>query len=324
MLHYVRASALLCVLVLLAWQQSAPVKAEAKEGEWAKGWNTWKNAEKGDWATYSMGVVNYKDEVTAAKDGKVTYTHTTFDAKGKELSSNERKDKAWNAIRLQGKLPYKKENLVEWKEETLDLEGVELKCDVAEWALGGVVAQIYFCKDVPCGGIVKTTSGGKDSVWLTGFHTSKSGEVKENPDKVATKSQLPRFWGTVGNRAVLKISGTGRDESYQSRKITVVEETSSKYDIVSCGKEGIPLPDSKPIEREQTKADWDKDYGKPDETGVTVTVGAGEFKCDVYKQKDEKTGKETTEWVSEGAPVKKLIKTKTSETVLELVKIEWE
>ena len=324
MRHLLRASALLCVLVLLAWQQASPVNAEAKEGEWAKGWNTWKTAEKGDWVEYSIGgFVKVRQEVKKADNGKITYEHATFDGKGKETSRKEL-TKDWASIKMQGKLPYKKENQVEWKEETLDLEGVKLKCDVAEWALGGVVAQIYYCKDVPCGGIVKTTSGGKDSVWLTGFHTSKSGEVKEDPDKTATKSQLPRFWGTVGNRAVLKISGTGRDESYQSRKITIVEETSSKYDIVSCSKEGIPLPDAKSIEREQTKADWDKDYGTPDETGVTITVGAGEFKCDVYKEKDESSGKETTEWVSEGAPVKKLIKTRTSETVLELVKIEWE
>jgi hypothetical protein len=83
------------------------------------------------------------------------------------------------------------------------------------------------------------------------------------------------------------------------------------------------LPDSRPLDREQTKADWDKKYGKPSETGVTIKVAAGEFKCDVFKQTDEKTGKVVTEWISEGAPVKKVIKTKTAETTLELIKIEW-
>lgn len=321
--NLLRVSTLLCVIALLAWQQT-PVSADAKEGEWAKGWNTWKSANKGDWAEYSIGgMAKIRQEVIKAEGGEITYEHSTFDAKGTETSKKEL-TKDWASIKLQGKLPYKKENIVVWKEATLVLEGVTLECDLAEWVLGGTQTQIYFCKAVPCGGIVKTTTGGTDSVWLTGFHTEKSGEIKTGDGTAeATKSELPRFWATTGNMAVLKISGTGRDDAYQRREIVSVAETSSKYSIVACDKDGAIDEKATPVEREQTKEAWDTDYGKPSETGVTLKVAAGEFKCDVFKVTDEKSGKVTTEWISEGAPVKKVIKTKTSETVLELAKIEW-
>ena len=318
-----RASALVCVLMLLAWQQT-PVQAEPKDGDFASGWNTWKTSAKGDWVEYSIGGnVGIRNEVTEAKDGKISYLKKTLDAEGKETSSKELKNKAWNSIRLQGSLPYKKEHLVEWKKETLELSGTKLECDVAEWALGGVLTQIFYCKDVPCGGIVKTTSGGADSVWLTSFHTEAAGAVESADTGEANKSEMPKFYATVGNVAVLKISGTGRDDSYQRREVTSAAKVTAQYTIVACDESGEIDPKAKSIDREQTKSDWDETYGKPTESGVTIKVAAGEFKCDVYKTTDEKAGKETTEWISEGAPVKKLIKTKTTETVLELVKIEW-
>ncbi|MCZ7605001.1 MAG: hypothetical protein M5U25_02800 [Planctomycetota bacterium] len=316
--HLTRAAALCFVLALLAWHQ-APVSAEAKEGEWAKGWNTWATAQKGDWAEYSMEGGNKVRWDVVKVDGKnVTYKRSTF-AKD-QLTSEQELTKAWNSIKLQSKLPYGKDATnTKWSQQDLVLSGVTLKCDVADWAIGEAASSIYFCKDVPCGGVVKTTTNGKDVVWLSAFQKAGAGEVKSDPQP-EVKSQMPRFYAAADNHMVLKISGTGRDTKYQRRTVTSAGETSAKVSIVACDETGTPDAKAVASESELTKESWDKDYGKPAETGVKLKTEAGEFTCDVYKTSDK--GKEVTEWISEGAMVKKLIKTGSSETVLEAVKLE--
>jgi hypothetical protein len=250
--------------------------------------------------------------------GNIKHTYKTFNAKGEESSSKE-KTTIWSGIKLTFKLPYNTK--VDWTEETLTLSGKELLCDVATYKSGETLNVLYYSNDVPCGGFVKIMLDGKETNWLSAFNTAKSGEVKETPKDpvVETKSQLPRFYAARDNSAVIKISGTGRDTNYQLRQITEVGETSSKYTAVTCDAEGTPIEGAKPTDREQKKEDWDKLYAKPIETAVKLTVEAGEFVCDVFKTTAD--GKETTEWVSEGAPVKKVIKSGGTETVMEAVKI---
>lgn len=316
--HLTRAAALCLLLALLAWQQS-PVSAEAKEGEWAKGWNTWATAQKGDWAEYSMdGGIKVRWEVLKVDGKNITYKRSTY-AKDK-LTSEQEQTKAWNAIKLQSRLPYGKDATnTKWSEQTMTLSGVELKCDVADWAIGESASAVYFCKDVPCGGVVKTTTNGKDSVWLSAFQKAGAGEVKSDPVP-EVESQMPRFYAATGNHIIIKISGTGRDVKFQRRTVTSTAETSAKVSVVACDETGTPDAKAVAGESEITKESWDKDYGKPSEAGVKLKTEAGEFTCDVYKTSDK--GKETTEWISEGAMVKKLIKTGSSETVLEAVKLE--
>jgi hypothetical protein len=234
---------------------------------------------------------------------------------------SEEKTLLWSKIKMTFKMPYNVK--VEWSEEELDLSGTKLKCDVAKYKSGEAASTIYYCKDVPCGGFVKANLNGKDTWWLSAFHTEVVGDVKQDPPKkepqAETKSELPRFYAAVDNSAVIKVSGTGRDATYQVRKITAVTETTTKYTKILCDAEGVPLPEAKAVDAEQTKADWDKLYGKPSQTAVKLIVGAGEFVCDVFKTSEG--GKETTEWISEGAPIKKIIKSGETETVMEAIKI---
>ncbi|MCB9932765.1 MAG: hypothetical protein H6841_05005 [Planctomycetes bacterium] len=315
--HLTRAATLCFVLALLAWQQ-APVQAEPKEGDWKSGWNTWATVKKGDWAEYAMeGGIKVRYEAVKVDGKKVTYKHATY-AKG-ELTSEKELTKSWESIKLQSKLPYGKDVVIAWSVQDLELSGVPLKCDVAEWTIGEASSAIYFCKDVPCGGVVKTVTNGRDIVWLCGFFKEGGTEVKADPVKEVV-SQMPRFYANSGNYLVVKLSGTGRDETYQRRTVSDAAETSAKLTVVVCDKEGTPDAKAKSSESELTKEAWDKDYGKPSEKGVKLTVGAGEYVCDVYKTNAD--GREVTEWVSDGAMLKKVIKTKTGETVLEAIQLE--
>ncbi|MCA8915868.1 MAG: hypothetical protein KDB90_10695 [Planctomycetes bacterium] len=317
----IRVGTLCAVLALMAWQQ-APVQAEAKEGDWAGGWNTWEDAEKGDWAEYSLGGgITFKDEVTRVNAGKITYTHTLF-ANGKQTGQQE-KTRDWMSIKIQVRMPYGKEKEVEWTEETLTLGEVELSCDKAKWTIGQATTEAYFCKDVPCGGVVKQVTNGKDIVWLTGFHSDKKGDGKtDKPDPVETvKSEMPRFYAAADNYVVLKITVPGRDQSYQLRKVGTVDVKSATWSAVACDEAGVPNEGAKSIDKTTDKEGWDKEYGKPSKTGVKLTVAAGEYVCDVYESKDEKAGTETSEWISEGALIKLVKKTKSGETVLEATKL---
>ena len=322
MQHFIRATALIFVVALFAMHNTT-VHAEAEEGDWAGGWNTWKDAKVGDWIEYSItGVAGTRQEVIKVSGDNITYVHKTFDKKGKETSSNER-TRTWKKIKVQGKLPYGDIDVV-WKTSTLQFGDEKIECDVASWTIDGgsemTSQEIYFSKQVPCGGVVKTTTNGKDMVWMTGYG-KEGAEVKgaAGEETAPAKSKLPRFYAAVDNSAVVKISGTGRDASYQLRTVIKVEEEMTTWTVVACDKEGTPDANSAAKEILQTKEGWDKDYGSPSETGVTLKVEAGEFKCDVFKS--ESSGRETTEWISEGVSVKKVIKSKGKETTIELVSV---
>lgn len=319
MQHFIRASALVFAIALFAMHGT--VSADAKEGDWKGGWNTWKTAQAGDWIQYSItGIAGAKQEVSEVKGENITYTHKTLDKNGEETSSKEF-TKHWSKIKLQGKLPYGDID-VTWTTAELEFGNEKLACDVAQWSFGkgedAHMQQIYYCKDVPCGGIVKTTSNGKDIVWMTGY--GKGGKDVKGAAGVepeAAKSKLPRWFATVDNTAVVKISGTGRDASYQLRTVTKVDEEMTTWTSVACDAKGTPDASAKTNEQEQTKEGWDKDYASPSETGVKLKVEAGEFVCDVYKSTTG--GREITEWISEGLSVKKVINSSGKETVVELV-----
>jgi hypothetical protein len=323
MQYLIRATAIVLVAALFAIH-SATVHAAPKEGDWKGGWNTWKTAKEGDWIEYTIGgFAGVRQEVTKVSGDKVTYSHKTLDKDGNETSVKEY-TKAWNAIKLQGRLPYGKEDEVEWTEEEVELGGKTLKCDVASWTAGSgketARGQIFFCKDVPCGGIVKTVTNGKDSVWIKSFgkageEAANNGEEKDPEPEI--ESKLPRFYAAVGNKAVIKISAPGRDDSWQLRTIVKVEETVTTWSVVACDKDGNPDGRATPRELEQTKKDWDATYGSPREKDVKLKVEAGELVCEVHVQTEG--DKETTDWISEGLPVKRVIKVKGRDTTLELV-----
>ena len=319
MQYFIRATALLFVVALFAIHDTT-VHAAPEEGDWASGWNTWKTAAEGDWIQYSIsGIVGSRQEVTKVAGDNVTYTHKTLDKDGNVTSSNEF-TRRWDKIKVQSKLPYGDDMLVTWTEVEVEIGGKKVTCDVASWNQGkgadAAATEVYYSKDVPCGGIVKTVTNGNAIAWVTAFKKAGGDAIKEGP-KEEVKSELPRFFATVDNKAVVKVSAAGRDDSYQLRTVTSVAETSSKWTVIACDKEGTPDSKGRLLDFEQTKEAWDEDYGKPAETGVTVKVEAGEFVCDLFKS--SASGREISEWISEGLSVKKVIKAGGKETTIELV-----
>lgn len=314
--HLIRASALLFALALLAWQ-SPQVDAEPKEGDWKSGWNTWAKAVEGDWAEYAMdGGFGIKQEVVKVSGDNVTYLHKTL-MKGKETSSRER-TRDWKSIKLQGRLPHGRENQVQWKDAEVELDGETLTCTVASWAIGEASTEIWYSKQVPCGGIVKTVTNGKDSVWLTKF---KSSMKDDNGDEdKAVESELPSFYATKGNYAVYQVTDRGRN-SFVRHEITAVEKESSTWTSVKCNKAGDPELGEEPEEHKLTKKDWDAKYTEPKSTGQELETEAGDFECDVFEHTDDE-GVKTTEYVVDGLVVMKVVKGERGSETWLLVKHE--
>jgi hypothetical protein len=314
----VRFTALLIALALIAY---SPVSADKDtEGDWAGGWTTWKTAAKGDWAEYSSGSSGNKVrwEVLDAKGGKVKYSRKTFNDKGVEVMGEE-KEKDWTGIKLTYKLPYNVK--IDWTEEELDLSGTKLKCNVATYKSGETMNALYYCKDVPCGGFVQIMLNGKATNWLSSFQKAGGEAVKETPrePEPEVKSELPRFYATPGNSMLFKITVPGTDARYKLREVLSVTVTETAYFEIQCDENGTPLETAKRMDAKLTKADWDKLYAKPSSTGAKLKVGEEEYLCDVFKTKEGT--KEITEWISEGAPIKKTTKDGEKETVVEAIKI---
>lgn len=304
MRNVIRTTGLMGVLALLAWAHTT-VSAAPKEGDFSSGWNTWEKAEKGEWAEYAIGDggASIRQEVIRVNGGKITYVHKSF-MKGKETSSKER-TRAWKDIKVQGKLPYGKEDTVKWEEGEVELAGKTIKCTVAKWTIGERATEIWYSESVPCGGIVKTTTNGADIVWLTDY--------KSNSDDEG----LPKFYAAKGNHAVYKIT-KGEETRYEKREVTEVLDDSAKWTSLACDKTGKGLADAKPAKHEMRQSEWDKLYAKPDKTDIELTTDAGTLVCDKYERANE-AGETVTEWYREGLLVKKEV---TGGETCELIKYE--
>lgn len=309
MLQISRALAALSLLAFVA--SLAPVSGQDKVGDFPK-WNTWKVSKKGDWVEYtlSLGPKVRFEVMNEPAGGKVKYKHQMFDASGKETSSKEL-EKDWNAIRLQAAPSPRAE--VTWREAETELCGQKLKCKVASWQVGKVVDEVWYSVDIPCGGVVKQASDGKDTVILTGFKSSKlSGESgtkpngdKPNGDAPTTDSKLPRFLAKAGNVAIYKVTApTGT--SYIKREVTAVEGDTATMEQAVCDASGVVAEGVKVNESKVSAAKWAEDYPEATEKDLTVKVGPGEFKCD--KHVKESTSMTTTTWISDGVIVKVHVK----------------
>lgn len=318
MRHFIHAAAVCCALALLAVSS-----ATAEPKDWDSGKNTWKNAHKGDWAEYAMQLGNkVRYEVTDVVEDKVHYKHVMYDKDGKE-TSNKQRNKAWSDCPLFGKLPYRID--VAWTVAEFKIGEQTLSCDVASWTSGTTAMAVWYCTKVPCGGIVKQAIDGADTVWLTGFKSKELGEAKtgdkpgDKPVEPTAASKLPRFFQAVGNYYIHKITRAGSD-SYVKRTVSEVTVEATQMTMVTCDAEGVPAPGARVSEVTQTEAAWLKDYAKAEKTGEMVKVAAGEFKCDLFKTVSG--NREVQEWVSDGIPVKKIVKDGEKETAIELAKYE--
>ena len=212
--------------------------------------------------------------------------------------------------------------LVKWSKQSYETGDIKIECDVYKYKKqgGGTSGEIWFCKDVPCGGIVKSIAGGLKAFSLTGFKSGESGDGGKASAKVV--SELPKFYAKKGNFIVVKITREGAEATYKKREIVGVQNKESTLKVFSnVNADGSSKATSKDSESSMTKKQYDKSYSKPDEENVKVKVEAGEFKCSMFKKKYTK--KTITTWMNEGIPIKETIESGGKETVLEVVKIFW-
>ncbi len=310
---FLNAAVLLCALAVLA-MHSADICAEPMD--WKNGWNTWKTSHKGDWVEYGSEFFSTRYEVTGVDAGpKISYIFKNFDASGKEISSKQYTNKDWSSIKLNGKLPYKLE--VTWTTSQFTLGGTKLECDVASWVSGQTAQSVWYSKDVPCGGVVRQTTNGRDIVWLTGFESKRpDAEAKSS----AVPAKLPRFYQTVGNSAVYRIS-SGDTTAWQLHTVKSIAADHAVYTTVDCDKDGKPLEGKEPAEHKLLESAWKKDHSEAAQIVAELEVAAGTYKdCSVFRYKSGETDVES--FVGGGLILKSVRTTGETSVVMELAKVE--
>ena len=310
------------LLALLAWH--APAVAEPVKGDFKTKWTTWQTSQKGDWVEMEIGDGLKKrwDVLETSNDGKVKYRET-ITVKGQEPTVREVPAKHWSALRVT--VPVENANTkIEWlTDQDCELGGVKLKCTVARASIGkNDVAEYWYSADVPCDGLIKQTSNGAVSTAVTAFHTeAKSAtETGKKPELEPVASSMPRFFKTVGNYAVYKVTISGA-VTYQRREVTVAEAASAKYTSVVCDETGKPIEGAKATEIAETAESPAKNFGEVTEKDVKVKVSAGEYTCE--KRFKESGVDKSTAFISEGALIKLERSTAKGGATLELIKLEW-
>lgn len=307
------ALAALALLAVNAHAAGKPTGTEFKDG-----WNTYATAKVGDWVEYQItDTVSRRIEVKVVKDDKITVAESVT-SDGKAGEPKEKKPADWWSMKMQANIPTNMN--VDWSTKEITHGGVTLKCDVASWMNGALSNEVYFCKDVRCGGYVKMVMGGKTGVWLKNYGdaTKKEGYLKsaENPD-AGKGPTLPPFYNSAGNTAVFK---TG--ENYMRRQTDDFDGKAVTFTDTPCDKDGKPLPDAKAVSTTWSDADWAKAYPKPSAKDQKVKVAAGEYSCALYESTEG--GKTTKDWLSaEGVLVKREVKEGDKITVTELVSVRF-
>ncbi|MCC6150319.1 MAG: hypothetical protein IT461_08735 [Planctomycetes bacterium] len=312
--------AALCVLALATVNASAAGRPEGTE--FKDGWNTCATAKVGDWVEYEFAKDSFRRvEVKAINGDKVTLTET-LTVNGKANPPKDKKAADWWMIKMPATLPTNMQ--VDWSSKEITYGGVKMSCDVAAWTNGALSNEVYYCKEVKCGGYVKMVMGGQVSVFLKNYGDSTkkegylSGAVNTDSNKAPT---LPTFYTTAGNTAVFKnVSPAG--ETYTRREAEGYDGKIATFSDTPCDKDGKPLADAKPTAGSLSNEDWAKRYAKPAATGEKITVPAGELLCSRFDTTEGKATKK--EWLTaEGVVAKSELKDGDKTTTTELIAVRF-
>ncbi len=301
-------------LVSPALAQKKPSGTEFKDG-----WNTWATSKEGDWAEYQIGETTIKRFDVKKVSGETVQVIETLTINGKKNDPKEGKVKNWWDLKLMsGSLPTQF-NIV-WIDSDVAVGAVTLKCNVASWLNQSLSNEVFLCKTVPCGGLVKHMMNDKATVWLRNYGDKdhKDGFLKEAADPNAGKSAaLPGFYGQVGNYCVHQIT-SGAVTTYSRREVISFDAGTSTFTDTACDREGKVAADTKGVETKWTSENWGKLYGTPTLKAEKLKVAAGEYLCDLF---ETVAGKRITkEWITpEGVVAKSEIKEGDVVTTRELV-----
>lgn len=312
-----------CAVLLASVNSTVSAAGKPTGTEFSDGWNTFATAKVGDWAEYVITAdTSRRVEVTAVNGDKITVTET-LTLNGKAQAPKERKPADWWSVKMPAMIPT---NFTpEWETKELTYGGVKLKCSVATWMNQSLKNEIWFSKDVRCGGYVKMVMGGNTGVWLKNYGDAgkKEGYLSkvDNPDAGKGPS-LPGFYTTAGNVAVHKTT-KAQAESFSRRESEGYDGKTATFSDTPCDKDGKALPDAKPVSSTITAEIWANRYAKPKATGERIKAAGGEQICSLYEF--EEGGNSVKEWVTaEGVLVKSEIKDKDGVmTTIELVSIRF-
>jgi hypothetical protein len=315
---------LAAILILGALVAAAmPVHAAGKPTgtEFKDGWNTFGTAKEGDWVEYQVGDnMVRRIEVKKVSGDKLTTVTSIINA-GKTSEPKEI-TKEWWLQYFPSKVPPNME--VTWSTEEIKVGDVTLKCDVASWTNMSMSNELYFCKDVRCGGYIKHLMNGSTSVWLKNYGdaSKKEGYLKQVADPNAGQGPtLPSFYTQSGNKAVFKTKDAS-GEKFTLREIEDFDGTTCTYTDIGCDKDGKSPEGEKVVEHKLTGEQWGKLYPKASATGEKVKVTAGELTCSLYESTDGARTKK--EWLTpEGLIAKSEIKDGDKLTTTELISMKF-
>jgi len=320
-MHKFLGAAALLLMLLATHSVSAPfaVAQDDERPDWGGGYNTWRESSPGDWVRYALGSrAGARFEAVELLEHQVKYRHTNYRGTGdskEDVTSDREFTRNYDRAPRPASLPYGIN--VEWRRETFRLGELRIPCDVASWVNSdGADGELWFSRHVPCGGVVQMIAAGEVSVRLIAMHSESfgSGEGKGEADTVELPD-LPEFFLSVGNYAVLKISMAGQPDRYQRREVTAISADGATVTASLANSEGVALPNMPANSLVQSAEDWKKNYGEPKAKDVELEVPAGKFTCDHIEHADGE------EWVYNGATVKRVVRRGGIETTLTLVKL---
>lgn len=152
------------------------------------GGNTWAESKVGDWVEYRTGPETAaRFAITAiAENGDITYEHTFFS--GGKQGAQATLTKTPTEAPVQARVPAEGE--VKWGSAEYVIGDSKLVCETASWTLPGGTSEVWFCRTLPCGGVVRTRNDGKDVIWLQAWgNADKEYRLQGGPPAVQPEPQ---------------------------------------------------------------------------------------------------------------------------------------
>lgn len=183
-----RGTILLALTTLLAVLAAVNTYAQPA---FKDGGHTWGATKVGDYVQYQLaaGLTVTYEVKGIAEDGTLTIEIANFSAEGAELSRRSIERKPADAP-----MPVKPPSggvAAAWTTAEFPMADVKLACDVATVAGAESRTETWYSSQVPCGGVVKAATDGKDTVWLAGFtrdgvsHSLRAPEPEPEPEPEA-------------------------------------------------------------------------------------------------------------------------------------------
>lgn len=168
----------LCALAVAISPDLPPYLAQ--DAAPASAGSNWAASKPGDWVEYAMADgPGLRLEVAEVKEDLITYRHIVPVSGGEPLvRTHSRK-----ASEIRPVFQPAPGAALSRGAAVFEVGGAKLNCEATTWTAGSgqetATGAVWYCNQVPCGGLVKQVTNGKDTMWLTGF--ARGPEVQSQP-----------------------------------------------------------------------------------------------------------------------------------------------